>query len=147
MLGNVLRERDQQYVANRDDTTNTWRILDSWHDALRELDVDDDIPDDSAAITILTEGAFIALVKEAARLGVLQNSQVGSSEEDEELLGNAEMQIESLTRELEDARREVKTTKIQPPSSEQFKLKELALLTVLKLTALSEVEMLTSKDI
>ena len=147
MLGNVLRERDQQYVANRDDTTNTWRILDSWHDALRELDVDDDISDDSAAITILTEGAFIALIKEAARLGVLQNSQVGSSDEDDELLANAEMQIESLTRELEDTRQEVKTTKIRPPRSEQFELKELALQTVLKLTALSEVEMLTSKDI
>ena len=34
VLGNILRERDQQYVANRDDATQTWRVLDTWHDAL-----------------------------------------------------------------------------------------------------------------
>ena len=52
MMGNILREREQQYVANRDDATNTWRVLDSWSDALKELDVDDDIPDDNDAVKI-----------------------------------------------------------------------------------------------
>ena len=37
MMGNMLRERDQQYIANRDDGTKTWRILDTWHDELRSL--------------------------------------------------------------------------------------------------------------
>ena len=154
MLGNMLRERDQQYVANRDDATNTWRILDSWSDALKEYDVDDDIPDDSSAVKILSEGEFIAVVKEAARLGVLQNVPSGSTEEDEEVLAEASEKIDILTRDLEDTKRELaeskqnlNTVKSHPPRSEQFELKELAMQTVLKLTALSEVEMLTSKDI
>ena len=73
MLGDALREREHQYVANRDDVTNTWRILDTWHEALKMLDVDDDIPDDSPAVKILSEGEFIAIIQEASRLGVLQN--------------------------------------------------------------------------
>jgi|TARA_R100000789_G_scaffold99221_2_gene105118 hypothetical protein len=146
MLGNMLRERDQQYVATRDDATNTWRILDSWSDALKELDVDDDIPDDSSAVKILSEGEFIAVVKEAARLGILQNVPSGSTEEDEEILTEASDKIDVLTQDLEEARRKLNAVEAHPPRSEQFELKELALQTVLKLTALSEVEMLTSKD-
>ena len=152
VLGNTLRERDQQYVANRDDATNTWRVLDSWSDALKELDVDDDIPDDNDAVKILSEGEFIAVVKEAARLGVLQNVPSGSTEEDEEMLSEAAEKIEVLTRELEDTKRELEdsnrnldTVKTRPPRSEQFELKELAMQTVLRLTALSDIE--TLKDI
>ena len=51
-----------------------------------------------------------------------------------------------MKQELEDSKRNLETVKIHPPRSEQFELKELALQTVLKLTALSEVEMLTAKD-
>ena len=127
MMGNILREREQQYVANRDDATNTWRVLDSWSDALKELDVDDDIPDDNDAVKILSEGEFIAVVKEAARLGVLQNVPSGSTEEDEEMLSEAAEKIEVLTRELEDTKRELEdsnrnldTVKTRPPRSEQF---------------------------
>ena len=152
MMGNILREREQQYVANRDDATNTWRVLDSWSDALKELDVDDDIPDDNDAVKILSEGEFIAVVKEAARLGVLQNVPSGSTEEDEEMLSEAAEKIEVLTRELEDTKRELEdsnrklaTVKTRPPRSEQFELKELAMQTVLRLTALSDIE--TLKDI
>lgn len=152
MMGNILREREQQYVANRDDATNTWRVLDSWSDALKELDVDDDIPDDNDAVKILSEGEFIAVVKEAARLGVLQNVPSGSTEEDEEMLSEAAEKIEVITRELEDTKRELEdskrnlnTVKTHPPRSEQFELKELAMQTVLRLTALSDIE--TLKDI
>jgi hypothetical protein len=35
-LGNILRERDDQYVANRDQS-GTWRILDTWHDDLKNI--------------------------------------------------------------------------------------------------------------
>ena len=148
MMGNILRERDQQYVATRDEATNTWRILDSWNDALRELDVDDDIPDDSSAVKILSEGEFIAVIKEAARLGVLQNSQAGgSSAEDDELLSEAEERIDTLKYELEETKKKLDTVQISPPKSEHYALKELAMQTVLKLTALSEVETLNSKEL
>ena len=74
MVGMFLKERDVQYVAHRDDKTQTWRILDTWHQDLANLGPEDEIEDTSGAVTILTEGAFIALVKEAARLGTLQNA-------------------------------------------------------------------------
>ena len=55
-MGNILIERDQQYIAHRDEKTQTWRILDTWHDDLKLINPDDDIADDSAAVTIITEG-------------------------------------------------------------------------------------------
>ena len=47
MMGNMLRDRDQQFIAHRDEATHTWRILDSWHETLGSYSVDDDVPDDS----------------------------------------------------------------------------------------------------
>ena len=73
MIGNMLRERDVQYTAIKDEITNTWRILDTWNDELKNLGPEDDIEDSNSAVTILTEGAFLSLVREAARLGVLDN--------------------------------------------------------------------------
>ena len=58
----MLRDRNNQYVATKDETTQAWRILDTWHEDLRMMEPDADIPDDSPAVTILTEGAFISLV-------------------------------------------------------------------------------------
>ena len=72
-LGNMLRDRQEQYVAQKD-SAGTWRILDTWHDDLTKLDPQDEIDDASEAITILSEGGFLALVREATRLGVLQNA-------------------------------------------------------------------------
>ena len=79
-IGNSLRERDVQYVAVKDETTHTWRILDTWHDDLKSYGEEDDVPDDSNAVTILTDGGFISLVREATRLGVLQNANFGTGE-------------------------------------------------------------------
>ena len=59
-LGNILRERDDQYVANRDQS-GTWRILDTWHDDLKNIGPDDEIPDKTDAVVILSEGAFISI--------------------------------------------------------------------------------------
>ena len=70
-LGNILSGADQQYVGLKDET-GTWRILNTWHEDLKQLDADDDIPDTSEAVTVLSEGQFIALIKEAASLGVLE---------------------------------------------------------------------------
>ena len=68
------------------------------------------------------------------------------------MLSEAAEKIEVLTRELEDTKRELEdsnrnldTVKTRPPRSEQFELKELAMQTVLRLTALSDIE--TLKDI
>ena len=43
MIGNMLRERDVQYTAIKDEITNTWRILDTWNDELKNLGPEDEI--------------------------------------------------------------------------------------------------------
>ena len=71
-LGNILRERDEQYIANRDES-GTWRILDTWHTDLKSSGPEDEVSDNSEAVTLLSEGAFISLMKEAGRLGILDS--------------------------------------------------------------------------
>ena len=101
MLGNILRGREQQYVAHKDDTSKTWRILDTWHEKLTQIGPEDEIEDDNEAVTILTEGAFIALVQEAARLGVLQNSSFGTGEaEYEATILERDQEIQRLHEEI-----------------------------------------------
>ena len=128
MVGMFLKDRELQYTANRDEITNTWRILDTWHEDLMNLGPDDEIEDTSKAVTILTEGAFIALVKEAARLGVLQNAafEGHTALEDENI---------ALREKILDLEKHVSTTteEIQHINkSESFLLKEMAMQTMLK---------------
>jgi hypothetical protein len=102
MLGGMLQGREQQWVATKDETTNTWRILNTWHDSLKSMDVEDDIPDDSPAVNIITEAAFIALFREAARLGVLENASFGTDDETYEIeLQDRETTIRELRAQLE----------------------------------------------
>ena len=102
MLGGMLQGRDQQWASTKDEVTNTWRILDTWHSSLKAMDVEDDIPDDSPAVTIITEGAFISLFREAARLGVLENASFGTDTGTYELeLQDREAVIKELRAQLE----------------------------------------------
>ncbi len=76
VMGSALRQRENQYVAYRDEN-GTWRILNTWDDSLQHIGPEDEIPDDSQAVTVLSEGAFLALVQEATVKGVLQNLSGG----------------------------------------------------------------------
>ena len=153
VLGNPLRERDQQYVANKDESTKTWRILDTWHDDLRNLTVEDEIDDNSPALTILTEGAFIALVREAARLGVLQNATFTGEEEidTEELeivtadLSNKSDKIAELEEENTSLKKENFELLKLTEKSEEYALKDKAMQSILQLVSMSEMANL-SKD-
>ena len=155
-MGNMLRERDQQYIAHRDDSTKTWRILDTWHETLTGFDVDDDVPDDSPAIKILTEGEFIVLVREAARIGVLENADLGNKETESSEFGIINEAQEGRISEMETDIVEYKNRihqleqknhelNLQAQRSEGFELKEMAMNSILKLTAMSDVNNL-SKD-
>ena len=138
VMGNMLRDRDVQYVASKDETTNTWRILNTWSDDLKSLQVEDDVPDDSPAVTVLTEGEFIALVKEAARLGVLEHANfsgdVDSSEFDA-IISDRENEIKLLQSQLGN----------KTDHSEDYDLKEKAMDSIIKLVSLQDVANL-SKD-
>ena len=156
MMGNMLRERDQQYIARRDDTTHTWRILDTWHETLSGYDVEDDVPDDSPAIKILTEGEFIVLVREAARIGVLEHANLGGNEAESTDFGiineAQEGRIEEMETDIVEYKNKIRRLEqrnnelnLQTQRSEGFELKEMAMTSILKLTAMSDVDNL-SKD-
>ena len=136
MVGMFLKDREVQYTANRDEVTNTWRILDTWHEDLANLGPEDDVDDTSKAVTVLTEGAFISLVKEAARLGTLQNAAFENNSALEE-----ENRI--LKEQLLELEKSLHTTTKQVHKSEGFLLKQMAMQTMLKLTSMSDIENLT----
>ena len=160
MMGNVLRERDQQYIANRDEKTQTWRILDTWHDDLRNLTPEDDVPDESSALTILTEGGFIALIREAARLGVLQNATTGgdglglgeeegnegdildledSVKEKEETITKQDAELRVLRTEINSLKENTIELAQQASHTEEYELKGMAMNHILKLVSMSDV--------
>ena len=137
-LGNVLRERDIQYTALKDELTNTWRILDTWSNELKNLSPEDDIPDDSKAVVVITEGGFLAIIREAARLGVLENVSFDNTTGD----GNEE-ELQEMKEKLVKYEKEIATLRVVSNESESFKLKEKALGVVLKLAAMSDATSLS----
>ena len=144
MVGMFLKERDVQYVAHRDETTQTWRILDTWHESLMDLGPDE-IPDDCHGVSIITEGAFIALIKEGARLGVLQNASFSEHATlERDILTKDEDNLE-LKKQILDLEEQLQSAKQSPHRSEGFELKEMAMNSILKLTAMSDLDNL-SKD-
>ena len=143
MVGMFLKDREVQYTAHKDGVTNAWRILDTWHEDLMNLGPEDDVEDDSAAVTILTEGAFIALVKEAARLGVLQNANLGGSEDIDEELNAKDDEITNLKMLLNDQNKKVEV-KI-PKRTEGYMLKEMAMTNILKIVSIADIENLTEE--
>ena len=143
MVGMFLKERDVQYVAHRDEKTQTWRILDTWNESLMDLGPDDEIPDDSPGVKIITEGAFIALIKEGARLGVIQNASFSEHATlERDLLTKDEDNLD-LKKQILDLEEQLQTAKQSPHRSEGFELKEMAMQTLLKLTSMSDLERLT----
>mgnify|MGYP003647599628 CR=1 FL=1 len=137
-LGNILRERDEQYIANRDET-GTWRILDTWHDALKSISPDDDVEDSNEAVTVIKEGAFISLMKEAGRLGILENASdsggQSNSEVDEIIVeyNASKDKIAELQKQLAEYKGELSQTRVY---SEHSHIKEKAMDTVLKLAGM-----------
>ena len=130
----MLRDRNNQYVATKDETTQA-----------RRMEPDADIPDDSPAVTILTEGAFISLVKEAARMGVLQNATFTEQTETGEDLLAKESEILEMREKLVQYEEEISILKRQKDRSESYALKEMAMTTLVKLTTMADVQAL-SKD-
>jgi hypothetical protein len=80
-VGSTLRQQSAQYIAKRD-SSGTWRILNAWHNDLRSFDADEDeIPDNHDAMTVLTEGAFESVIKEATAEGVLDGIHIEGIDE------------------------------------------------------------------
>ena len=136
----MLRDRDVQYVAIKDEITNTWRILDTWHEDLKSLQPEDEIDDDSEAVKILTEGEFISIVKEAARTGVLANANFGTGEAElEATILEKDQEIQKLHEQillLEERKSQVLR---DVSHSEDYELKEKAMQSILKLVSMQDM--------
>ena len=134
-IGNILDGGDQQYVAVKD-TTGTWRVLNTWHNDLKLLDADSDIPDDSEAITILSEGQFIALIKEAGSQGVLSNATFNNNNEE---LENELTEVCNERDQLKEELEKVNSIQSKPKRSEKYDLKEKAMDSILKLVSMQDM--------
>jgi len=142
MYNSLLRDREVQYIALRDETSKTWRILDTWHEALKELDLEDDIPDDNEAVQILTESGFTALIREAARLGVLENVDFGMDNSYE--IEEKDAEIAKLKDEISKIREEnIKKGDMHSDMDDSSKLKSKAMDSILKIVSLTDINELT----
>ena len=140
MIGNMLRDRDVQYVAIKDDLTNTWRILDTWHEDLKSLQPEDEIDDDSEAVKILTEGEFISIVKEAARTGVLANANFGTGEAElEATILEKDQEIQKLHEQILLLEERISQVLRDVSHSEDYELKEKAMQSILKLVSMQDM--------
>jgi hypothetical protein len=138
-IGNMLRERGEQYAANQDEL-GTWRILDTWHSALKVLEPDEDVPDDSLAVTVVKEGAFLSLMKEAARMGLLDDAgSMGAPECDHEEVADETVDLKAQIVKLQSEKGDLV---IKTSRSDTYELKRQALGAVLKLAAMGEMDTL-----
>ena len=71
-IGKTFQQLEKRFSAKFDELTSTWVILDLWHPSLENLDPEDDLAEDSAAMMHLHEEALLALLNEANRIGRLK---------------------------------------------------------------------------
>ena len=91
--------------------------------------MDEEVPDDSPAVTVLTEGAFIALVKEAGRIGVLENANFGTGEAElESIILDKDQEILKLRYELMKLKEETSRVIQENTHTEEYILKDRAIL-------------------
>ena len=115
------------------------------------MSADEEIPDDSEAVTVLSEGQFIALIKEAASQGVLSNVSFSddSSEEYQEEIAEKDSKIAELASCNANLQNDLQKKQAQlehkSQHSEDYDLKEKAMDSILKLVSIQDMANL-SKD-
>ena len=145
-IGSMLDGMDQQYVATKDEK-GTWRILNAGHDEVKMMNAEEDVPDDSPAVTVLTEGEFIALIKEAARAGVLENANFGTGEAElESIILDKDQEIQKLHEDILKLKEEKSEVVRDTSHTEQYKLKEKAMESILKMVSISDMANLTNSE-
>ena len=141
----MLAANEQQYVALKDES-GTWRILNTWHEDIKNLDADSDIPDDSNAVVILSEGQFIALIKEAGRLGVLANATFGTGEAElEAIILERDKEIQELHEKILKLEEEKSQVIRSTSHTEDYELKEKAMDNILKLVSMQDMSNLSKE--
>ena len=101
---------------------------------------EDEIDDESEAVKILTEGEFIAIIREASRTGVLANANFGTGEaEYEATILEKDQEIQRLNERIllleEDKSQVIRDV----THSEDYELKEKAMHSILKLVSMQDM--------
>ena len=139
----MMNENGQQYVANKDDK-GTWRVLNTWHEDLKMITADEDISDDSDAVVALSEGQFIALIKEAGSLGILENANFGTGEAElEATILDRDQEIQSLKEEILRLQEQKSEVIRDVEHTEDYQLKEKAMDNILKLVSMQDMTKLS----
>ena len=145
-IGSMVDGMDQQYVAAKDET-GTWRVLNTWHEDVKLMDAEAEIPDDSKAVTVLTEGEFIALIKEAARSGVLENATFGTGEAElEAIILDKDQEIQKLNEEILSLKEDNSEVIRSTSHSEEYELKEKAMDNIVRLVSIQDMTNLGSSS-
>lgn len=145
-IGNMLSANEQQYVAKKDDS-GTWRVLNTWHEDLKQLNADDEIDENSPAVVVLSEGQFISLIKEASRVGVLENANFGSEDgELEAIILDRDQEIQKLNEKINTLKEDKSEIVKNTSHSEEYELKEKAMDNILKLVSIHDLSKLGKKE-
>ena len=137
-----LKSMGERFSVDLEKHTGTWRILDKWHDSLQTVtDWDQDVPDDSPAVTILSDAAFQALVMEAARQGSLGRAALPTpmAEEYEDLLKDYNTQKETIKSLLEE-NKQLRQEGSRPVRSEKYDIKMKVIDSLVKLTVAEDIK-------
>lgn len=134
-LGNDLYNFRERYHAVFDERTKTWRVIDLKHPEVSKIqDLDEEIPDENPAVTVIPEGMFSRLINEAHRLGIIGDTHGGSNPDFDEL----KEAVNKLTEEIK-GNREAK-----PSLSEKSILKKDAMDKMTKLCISGDIGSETS---
>ena len=115
-----MSTQDSQYVAKRD-TSGSWRILDTWNESLNSIEDNEDIPDTHSAVTLLTEGQYLSVIREATKGGYLQSAALAEIQALEAKVEELEADKIVLERENESLGDQlVESDNVQTAESPQF---------------------------
>lgn len=137
-VGKTLQQAEKRFAAKRDARTGAWRIIDLWHPDLESRELTDDIPDDSPAMTILSEEAFNTIFSEAERLNLLP--KLASSQGFDEERERYETQLEDLGKLNDELNEKLARVKDAPQLTEKYRLKKDSIDAILKVIGVDALE-------
>jgi hypothetical protein len=151
-MGENMKHLEKRYRVLYNEKTDTWRILDTWNDAMNKIsDWETDIPDTNPALMILPGQAFTELAMEAARRGILGKavipkvSDVDIEERDNQIrLLKAELEgIGSVMKEMQTEnialRHDISESKKAPVRTERYELKSQVVKGLLQLAGMEDL--------
>ena len=165
-LGEGFRHMEKRFRVTYNKQTGTWRLLDTWHDAMQKIsDWTAEVADDNPAMTIVTDDGFETMAMEAARLGILGKAVMPIDNTVEvaafkETIKKQEAEIAEYQKEQkamqdrigEEIKKnaslvlEASKTKQEPPRSERYELKSHIVDTLRQLAGMEDIKDIDSKS-